>query len=131
MKHLKSFRENSRTNLESDLGDIFLNLKDIGFGAEIDVNPQGINLIRIAVYKSDSDLFTWNDVGDYFERALEYLSSYGISTYKITIHYHSEHERGFERNRTFKTVEEFKEFMTQKFLSENRFGEISFSLSKN
>ena len=156
MKYLKSFLENSTTNLESDLLDIFLELKDSGFYTKIDAKPSGYknlnttsdsqseNLITIDVYKSKTSdllryLFTWDDVEDCFERALEYLSSYGISTYKITIYCYQkvddevddERQYEFDSAYFFKTVEEFKKFMTEKFLSENKFGQITFSLSKN
>ena len=133
MKHIKWFRENYpiKVELESDLRDIFLELQDSGYITEVDVYPQGVNLITIHVYKSTANLFPWSDVGDYFERALEYLSGWGISTYKITILYYWEQVLGVRQRQSFKTVEEFQKFMTEKFLSENKFQAITFSLSKN
>ena len=67
MKYLKKYK--IFESLEQDVEDIFLELQDDGYSVEVDIRPQGLEMVSIDV--SRDDLFNWSDVKDYFERCLD------------------------------------------------------------
>jgi hypothetical protein len=81
MKHLKRYKifESSDSELESDVKDMFLELKDEGFGVDVDLKPseRRHHLDTWIIQATRDRVFNWSDVSDTFERAKEHIENSG------------------------------------------------------
>ena len=128
MKYLKKYK--LFESLEQDVEDIFLELKDDGYDVEVDIRPQGLEMVSIDV--SRDDLFNWSDVKDYFERCLDAIGD-TWKLGKIVLNYypqtnlHLKSEKFSGSNWNY-----FRQFVSDsEFVQNNMIYEIAFVLDKN
>ena len=128
MKHLKKYK--LFESLERDVEDIFIELKDDGYSVEVDIRPQGLEMVSIDV--SRDKLFNWSDVKDYFERALDAIGdTWKLS--KIVLIYYPQ-SRGVMKSEKFSgsNWNYFRQFVSDsEFVESNMIYEIAFILDKN
>ncbi len=87
MKYLKTYKlfENvSNSDLELDVKDMLLELRDSGYQVDVDMRPQGVDMFCVEV-SNDDNLFQWSDVREYFERTKDYICSNGWELTKINL----------------------------------------------
>jgi 4a-hydroxytetrahydrobiopterin dehydratase len=128
MKHLKKYK--LFESLEGDVEDIFIELKDDGYSVEVDIRPQGLEMVSIDV--SRDKLFNWSDVKDYFERCLDAIGdTWKLS--KIVLIYYPQ-SRGVMNSQKFSgsNWNYFRQFVSNhEFVQNNMIYEIAFVLDKN
>lgn len=128
MKHLKKYK--LFESLEGDVEDIFIELKDDGYSVEVDIRPQGLEMVSIDV--SRDKLFNWSDVKDYFERCLDAIGdTWKLS--KIVLIYYPQ-SRGVMNSQKFSgsNWNYFRQFVSNhEFVQNNMIYEIAFILDKN
>ena len=128
MKHLKKYK--LFESLEGDVEDIFIELKDDGYSVEVDIRPQGLEMVSIDV--SRDKLFNWSDVKDYFERCLDAIGdTWKLS--KIVLIYYPQ-SRGVMNSEKFSgsNWNYFRQFVSNhEFVQNNMIYEIAFILDKN
>jgi 4a-hydroxytetrahydrobiopterin dehydratase len=128
MKHIKTYK--IFESLEGDVEDIFIELKDDGYSVEVDIRPQGLEMVTIDV--SRDKLFNWLDVKDYFERALDAIDdNWKLS--KIVLVYYPQ-SRGVMKSEKFSgsNLNYFRQFVSDpEFVENNMIFEIAFVLDKN
>jgi 4a-hydroxytetrahydrobiopterin dehydratase len=134
MKYLKKYK--IFESLEQDVEDIFLELKDDGYDVEVDIRPQGLEMVSIDV--SRDDLFNWSDVKDYFERCLDAIGD-TWKLGKIVLNYYP--QRGTDhiirrhhmsQNFSGSAWNYFRQFVSSpEFVQNNMIYEIAFILDKN
>ena len=135
MKYLKKYK--LFESLEQDVEDIFLELKDDGYSVEVDIRPQGLEMVSIDV--SRDNLFNWSDVKDYFERCLDAIGD-TWKLGKIVLNYYPQNRRMREspnlhlmsQNFSGSGWNYFRHFVSDsKFVENNMIYEIAFVLDKN
>jgi len=135
MKYLKKYK--LFESLEQDVEDIFLELKDDGYSVEVDIRPQGLEMVSIDV--SRDRLFNWSDVKDYFERCLDAIGD-TWKLGKIVLNYYPQNRRMREspnlhlmsQNFSGSGLNYFRHFVSDsEFVQNNMIYEIAFVLDKN
>jgi 4a-hydroxytetrahydrobiopterin dehydratase len=128
MKYLKKYK--LFESLEQDVEDIFLELKDDGYDVEVDIRPQGLEMVSIDV--SRDDLFNWSDVKDYFERCLDAIGD-TWKLGKIVLNYYPQKGRHhMSQNFSGSAWNYFRHFVSNPdFVENNMIYEIAFILDKN
>jgi 4a-hydroxytetrahydrobiopterin dehydratase len=128
MKYLKKYK--LFESLEQDVEDIFLELKDDGYSVEVDIRPQGLEMVSIDV--SRDDLFNWSDVKDYFERCLDAIGD-TWKLGKIVLNYYPQRGRHhMSQNFSGSGLNYFRHFVSSpEFVQNNMIYEIAFILDKN
>ena len=128
MKYIKKYK--LFESLEGDVEDIFIELKDDGYSVEVDIRPQGLEIVSIDV--SRDKLFNWLDVKDYFERALDAIDdNWKLS--KIVLVYYPQ-IRGVMKSEKFSgsNLNYFRQFVSNpEFVERNMIFEIAFVFDKN
>jgi len=128
MKYLKKYK--LFESLEQDVEDIFLELKDDGYDVEVDIRPQGLEMVSIDV--SRDDLFNWSDVKDYFERCLDAIGD-TWKLGKIVLNYYPQRNlHHMSQNFSGSGLNYFRHFVSSpEFVQNNMIYEIAFILDKN
>ena len=129
MKYLKKYK--LFESLEQDVEDVFLELKDDGYEVDVDIRPQGLEMVSIDV--SRDELFNWLDVKDYFERSLDVIGD-NWRLGKIILNYYP--QGGLSRMKSGKfsgsNLNYFKQFVSDpEFVKNNMIYEIAFIFDKN
>jgi 4a-hydroxytetrahydrobiopterin dehydratase len=127
MKYLKKYK--LFESLEVDVEDIFIELKDDGYDVEVDIRPQGLEMVTIDV--SRDKLFNWSDVKDYFERALDAIDdNWKLS--KIVLNYYPHRRRMIGQHFSGSNYNYFRQFVSNpEFVERNMIFEIAFVFDKN
>ena len=128
MKYLKKYK--LFESLEVDVEDIFIELKDDGYSVEVDIRPQGLEMVTIDV--SRDKLFNWSDVKDYFERCLDAIGD-TWKLGKIVLNYYPQRGRHhMSQNFSGSGLNYFRHFVSSpEFVQNNMIYEIAFILDKN
>ena len=130
MKYLKKYK--IFESLEQDVEDIFLELQDDGYSVEVDIRPQGLEMVSIDV--SRDDLFNWSDVKDYFERCLDAIGD-TWKLGKIVLNYYPQNRRKSHmvgQHFSGSGLNYFRHFVSDSdFVENNMIYEIAFILDKN
>jgi 8-oxo-dGTP pyrophosphatase MutT (NUDIX family) len=140
--HEPNFIKESKSNSELvlDIKDILADLKDDGYYTEVSMNPGGVSMLSVEVYKSLENLFNWLEIEDNFDVVKGYveensnwsLTNVYISYYKLN----SEMDKiltGREHNWTskmftkkFKSYDKFLSFVKSTgFTNKNKLSEVS------
>jgi 4a-hydroxytetrahydrobiopterin dehydratase len=125
MKHLKSykvFESISKSELELDVRDMFLELgEDDGYYVGISMRPSGVDMFCVEATRDD--LFQWSDVKDYFERAHDYILENGWDLTKVITSFYPDRMK----TEKFSTLDDFRDFVTNPdFIENNMIYEIAF-----
>ncbi len=133
MKHLKSyilFENISNSDLELDVKDMLLELKDSEYQVDISMRPSGIDMFCVEI--SNDRLFQWSDVKEYLTRAKNYTCENGWELTKIHLGFYGPTIRIME-NMNFSMVNGispynyFINYITKpEFTERNKIAEISF-----
>lgn len=139
MKYLKKYK--LFESLEQDVEDVFLELKDGGYDVDVDIRPQGLEMVSIDV--SRDELFNWSDVKDYFERSLDVISD-NWRLGKIVLNYYPRYAfngnvkvlkvLNMMKSEKFSgsNLNYFKQFVSDsEFVKNNMIYEIAFIFDKN
>jgi len=128
MKYLKKYK--LFESLEQDVEDVFLELKDDGYEVDVDIRPQGLEMVSIDV--SRDRLFNWSDVKDYFERSLDVISD-NWRLGKIVLNYYPQTSRHhMSQNFSGSGWNYFRQFVSSpEFVQNNMIYEIAFIFDKN
>lgn len=136
------FIKESKSNSEIvlDIKDILADLKDDGYHTDVSMNPGGVSMLSVEVYKSVEKLFNWSEIDDNFDVVKGYveensnwsLTNVYISYFKIN----SEMDKiltGREHNWTskmftkkFKSYDKFLSFVkSTEFTDKHKLSEVS------
>jgi 4a-hydroxytetrahydrobiopterin dehydratase len=129
MKYLKKYK--LFESLEQDVEDVFLELKDDGYEVDVDIRPQGLEMVSIDV--SRDELFKWSDVKDYFERSLDVIGD-NWRLGKIILNYYPQGVLSRMKSGKFSgsNLNYFKQFVSDsEFVKNNMIYEIAFIFDKN
>lgn len=135
------YRESkSNSEIVLDIKDILADLKDDGYYTDVSMNPGGVSMLSVEVYKSVEKLFNWSEIEDNFDVVKGYveensnwsLTNVYISYFKLN----SEMDKiltGREHNWTskmftkkFKSYDKFLSFVkSTEFTDKHKLSEVS------
>lgn len=126
LKKYKLFEMVTSSDLELEVKDIFLELKDSGYQVDVSMRPSGVSMFCFEA--SNDELFNWSDVSECFERAKDFTCENGWELTKIHLSFYGP---------TIKIIETmsfsgsrynyFIDYITKpEFIEGNKIHEISF-----
>lgn len=126
----------SNDDIVLDVKDILAELKDDGYYVDVTMNPNGISMFSVEIFKGEN-LFNWSDIEDRFDIVKDYVEE--NSKWKLTKIYVSYHEvttlfgkkyhdltKLKKKGYTGKSYDKFKSFITNPdFIDKNMIYELT------